>query len=45
MLLVLSAAAPSTPSETAYTLREPIANTAIIIKTSNPSAAGSAPDS
>lgn len=31
------------PSETAYTLREPIANTAIIIKTSNPSAAESAP--
>ena len=33
------------PSETAYTLREPIANTAITIKTSNPSAAESAPDS
>ena len=33
------------PSETAYTLREPIANTAITIKTSNPSAAENAPDS
>ena len=29
------------PSETAYTLREPIANTAITIRTSNPSAAES----
>ena len=34
-----------TPSETAYTLREPIVNTAIIIKTTNPSAAENAPDS